>query len=94
LDVVVQPDLSWAWRDEDELDSHLEHGFFTAALVASIRAEGQRVVDEMARRAHTALHWTAWSPDARGKMPVIPGDWDTTPPTLWERRSWAYGVDD
>jgi hypothetical protein len=94
LDVVMQPDLSWAWRDEGELKNHLAHGFFTKALIESVRAEGKHVVDEMTRRAHPALDWTAWSPDSRREMPVMPVEWDTTPPTFWERRSWAYGVSD
>jgi predicted RNA-binding protein associated with RNAse of E/G family len=94
LDVVVQPDLSWAWRDEGEFENHLANGFFTAALVDSVRAEAKLVVDEMARGKHAAVAWTAWSPNSTWDTPVVPTGWNTTPPTFWERRSWAYGVGD
>jgi hypothetical protein len=36
LDIVIQPDLSWSWRDEDELENHVSEGFFTADLATSI----------------------------------------------------------
>ncbi len=46
LDVVLAPDGSWSWKDEDDLAEALELGIFDAAQAAEIRAEGERVIAE------------------------------------------------
>jgi hypothetical protein len=92
LDIVVQPDLTWAWRDEDELENHVREGFFTPELARTVRAEGLRVVEEIASGAHPCLDgWKAWTPDPRWDVPPIAPTWQTTPATLWDKRAWAYG---
>jgi hypothetical protein len=68
LDVVVRPDLSWQWKDEEEFAERLalpEH--YWVADEAAVRAEGRRVI---------ALA-------EAGKFP-FDGTWcDFTPPTEW-----------
>jgi hypothetical protein len=45
LDVVAQPDRSWAWKDEDEFVEHLAHpDVYWCDDEAAVRAEGARVV--------------------------------------------------
>jgi hypothetical protein len=45
LDVVVNPDRSWHWKDEEDLDDMTDvPGFWTAEQAAAIRAEGRRVI--------------------------------------------------
>jgi hypothetical protein len=45
LDVIVNPDRSWKWKDEQDLDEATDvPGFWTAEQAAAIRAEGRRVV--------------------------------------------------
>jgi hypothetical protein len=95
LDVVVQPDLSWTWRDEDELENHVVEGFFTADLANAARAEGISVVEEILRSAHPCLiGWPDWVPEKEWKIPAVSAEWASTPATFWNRRSWAYGVTD
>jgi hypothetical protein len=92
LDVVATPMLGFSWRDEAELESHVALGFYTRDLATAVRAEGQRVIDALAQGTHACLRgWAQWSPDPRWPMPSIPATWDTTPPTSWELREWAYG---
>jgi hypothetical protein len=91
LDIVVNPDLTWNWRDEAELQNHVTEGFFTPELAESIRAEGVRAIDEIRAGTHPCqLGWHCWMP-AAGDLPEIPSGWDTTPPTYWNERHWAYG---
>jgi hypothetical protein len=40
LDVVVEPNGSWWWKDEDELTVAVEVGFFTPAQAARISGRG------------------------------------------------------
>lgn len=93
LDVVVTPDLAWKWRDEDELRNHVTEGFYTEALAAAVRAEGEEVIAAICqRRAHPCLDgWSDWIPDPNWRTPEIPVGWDTMPATSWEDRDWAYG---
>lgn len=46
LDVVVDPDGTWRWKDEDDLVRAVELGVLDEAGAARVRAEGERVVAE------------------------------------------------
>jgi hypothetical protein len=92
LDVVISPDLEWTWRDEQDLQSHVEHGFYTPELAEAARKEGERVIAELTDGTHPCLgDWRRWSPATTWAVPDIPDGWDTTPVTFWSERDWAYG---
>jgi hypothetical protein len=91
LDIEVTPELKWRWRDEQELDDHVAEGFYTPALAAAARAEGQWAIDAMLRRQHACLGFRSWRPAAHWGRPAFVVGWETAPRTRWERRSWAYG---
>ena len=94
LDIEFTPALAWHWRDEQELANHVAEGFYTPELAAAARAEGERVIDAMRRREHECLRgWADWSPSREWRIPAFVAGWDTTPPTFWDRRDWAYGDD-
>jgi hypothetical protein len=44
LDVVIEPDGTWRWKDEDDFAEAQALGVFTPAEAAAIRAEGERVI--------------------------------------------------
>lgn len=91
LDVEVTPDLVWRWRDEQELANHVAEGFYTPELASAARAEGQRAIDAIDRRDHECLRgWPSWTPPPDWRPPPFVLGWDTTPPTFWEARRWAY----
>jgi len=72
LDVTVDPDGTWAWKDEDDFARKIELGVLDAAAAAAIRAEGERVVEE--RPWPTG--WEGWRPpEGWGPLP-LPEDWD------------------
>lgn len=94
LDIEFTPTLAWRWRDEQELANHVTEGFYTAELARAARGEGEQVIDAMGRREHECLRgWAEWSPPPEWRIPGFVAGWDTTPPTFWERRDWAYGDD-
>ena len=72
LDIRVQPDGSWQWKDEDELEEAVRLGRFTPAEAAAIRAEGERVIEE--RPWPTG--WEGWRPDPAWALPELPAGWD------------------
>jgi hypothetical protein len=72
LDIVIAPDGSWHWKDEQELEDWVGRGRFTADEVAAIRREGERVVAEWP----FPTGWEEWRPDPSWPVPELPEDWD------------------
>jgi hypothetical protein len=77
LDVIVSPDRTWRWKDEDELAIFVERGAFDAGLAHKARAEGL----EVARRAESdeppfSEPWHDWRPDPSWTTPQLPDGWD------------------
>jgi hypothetical protein len=83
LDVVVYPDLSWQWKDEEDLDEVTGMpGFWTAQEAALIRDEGRRVV-AVAETGGFPFDgtWCDFRPDPHWQIPrmpaapPVPGNW-------------------
>jgi hypothetical protein len=74
LDVWIEPDGSWRWKDWDELVEAERVGLFTSAEVAAIRAEGERVIAGLGTRLPTG--WEDWRPDPSWALPTLPEGWD------------------
>ena len=75
LDITVGPDLSWSWKDEDELEEAIRVGRFTAEQAGEIRREGERAVAAIEARAWPLdAGWEAWRPDPAWPAPTLPAD--------------------
>jgi hypothetical protein len=71
LDVWIESDGSWEWKDEHELAVAVEMGFFGAERAAAIRAEGERVLAEWP----LPTGWEEWRPDPAWPVPTLPRGW-------------------
>jgi hypothetical protein len=77
LDLVVAPDGSWRFKDDEELEPWVERGRWTAEEVVAIRAEGARLAAELdAGRRWWSDEWATWEPDPAWPAPTLPEDWD------------------
>jgi len=74
LDVVVEPDGSWFWKDENELAEAVALGILTEAEAAGVRAEGERVIAECL----WPTGWEAWRPRDDWHPLPLPADWHVT----------------
>jgi hypothetical protein len=77
LDIWVEPDRSWRWKDEDHLAEAVDVGLFTPDRAKAIRAEGERVIARI--ESWTAPFdegWENWEPDSEWPLPSIPKGWD------------------
>src|SRR5260370_34644413 len=63
LDIVVAPDGTWHWKDEDEFEEAIQLGLFTPSEAADIRAEGERVITRLSSLLPTG--WEHWRPPPR-----------------------------
>ena len=78
LDVVVAPDRSWRWKDEDEFAERLafpEH--YWVRDEAAVWAEGRRVI-KIAEAGEFPFDgtWTDFAPDPSWPVPELPAGWD------------------
>jgi hypothetical protein len=71
LDVTIEPDGKWAWKDEDELEEAVGLGIWTDAEAAEIRAEGERVIEA----APWPTGWETWRPPNDWGPLGLPRDW-------------------
>jgi hypothetical protein len=72
LDIWVEPDGTWRWKDQEELEIAVELGRFTPDEAEAIREEGERVI--AARPWPTG--WENWRPDPSWPVPELPEGWD------------------
>ncbi|HEY2354259.1 MAG TPA: DUF402 domain-containing protein [Gaiellaceae bacterium] len=71
LDVWIEPDGSWEWKDEDHFAAAVNRGFLDEATAGEIRAEGERVIAE--RPWPTG--WEDWRAPAEWAPLELPEDW-------------------
>ena len=72
LDVTVDPDGTWRWKDEDDFAEALAHGVFDDGSAARVRAEGERAIAQ--RPWPTG--WEDWRPPAEWEPLPLPEGWD------------------
>jgi hypothetical protein len=71
LDIVVRPDGTWEWKDEDGFVEMQELGILDVVAAAEVRAEGERVIAE--RPWPTG--WEDWRPPPDWEPLPLPEDW-------------------
>ena len=78
LDVIINPDRSWRWKDEDELQAFVERGVFDEELVRTVRDEATRVIERAERNEPPFCEpWREeWRPDPSWRRPTLNGDWE------------------
>jgi len=72
LDVVIRPDLTWYWKDEDEFARLIELGYFSEKLAAEIRQTGLDAVACLESRSEPFNEpWPEWHPDPEWVTPDV-----------------------
>lgn len=80
LDVVIDPDLSWRWKDEAEIEEALAAGLVTREWADAVRREGEHVIERLeGRQAPFSDGWDAWQPDPAWPIPDLPDGWEEHP---------------
>ena len=77
LDIWINPDRTWHWKDEDDLAEAVEIGLFSHEKAAAIRAEGERAIERIeAWGPPFDEPWDAWRPSPEWPLPQMPAGWD------------------
>ena len=73
LDVVVDPQRQWRWKDEDELEGAVEAGVISAAVAERTRAEGIAAIADVEAGAWPFTEeMSNWRPDGAWPQPTLP----------------------
>ena len=81
LDIVVEPDLTWRWKDAAEFDEIVARGVFDASMAARVRDEAREVVRRIeGGGAPFGDPWPAWRPPGGWSLPILPDGWDERRP--------------
>jgi hypothetical protein len=81
LDIVVRPDRSYVWKDEDQMERLVELGIYAEPQVRELRAAGDEVVGliQDARPPYDD-EWTSWRPPPElAFIPEAPEGWQYLP---------------
>jgi hypothetical protein len=77
LDLIVERNRTWRWKDEDELRTFVERGALDTETVERVREEGLRVATRAERdEPPFSDPWPDWRPDPAWDTPVLPPGWD------------------
>jgi Protein of unknown function (DUF402) len=77
LDLIIDPDRSWRWKDERELETWVARGVCRPELADRIRAEGLEVAGRAERNETPFCEpWPEWRPEAAWELPALPAAWD------------------
>jgi hypothetical protein len=77
LNILIEADLSWRWKDEDEFADAQRIRRFSTTEAAAIRAEADHVIGIIEARAWPFHHgWEDWTPDPSWPIPALPPGWD------------------
>jgi predicted RNA-binding protein associated with RNAse of E/G family len=72
LDLLIEPDGTVHWKDEDHLEQALELGILDSAEVRHAREEAERVLEEWP----FPTGWEGWAADPAWPLPELPDKWN------------------
>ena len=76
LDIVIQPDHSWKWKDVDEYEAGIREGGIQPEWMSAIEACKPEVLERIRRRAYPLDgSWNSWRPDPAWEPPTLPAGW-------------------
>jgi predicted RNA-binding protein associated with RNAse of E/G family len=77
LDVIVELDGSWRWKDEDELAEAIRRGVIAPEDEWRLRTDGERAVRRILHgEPPFDRDWSTWRPDPSWPAPELPPGWD------------------
>lgn len=77
LDIVVEPDGAWQWKDEAGYHEGIQLGCISPEWVTAIDAVKGSVIDAIGKRAYPFDQtWMNYAPDPCWPIPKLPDGWD------------------
>jgi hypothetical protein len=76
LDIVIDPQYRWEWKDEDDYRDGIQYGGIKAEWVEGIEQSQVEVLDRITNRRYPIDgSWLQWRPNPAWTIPTLPEDW-------------------
>lgn len=77
LDLIIHPDFSYEWKDEDDYHRAIEREVIFPEWIEGIEVAKQDVFEKLERRRYPFDGvWLDWMPDPSWSPPTLPENWD------------------
>ena len=77
LDIIIRPDLSFEWKDEDDYQKAIDHGVIFPEWARGIEEAKQEIFDKLEKRQYPFDgQWLNWMPDPNWSPSKLPANWD------------------
>lgn len=76
LDIVIDPEFNWNWKDENLYEAGIREGGIDARWVKAIKRSLPEVFDRLSKRGQPLnKSWLDWRPDIAWQPPSLPARW-------------------
>jgi hypothetical protein len=76
LDLLVERDRSWRWKDEDDFEMLLTRGLLNSTAAERVRDEARKVLQRVEQSEPPFDgSWSHWRPESTWTVPELPESW-------------------
>lgn len=77
LDLIIDPDFSYQWKDVDDYQNAIEHGVILPEWIQDIEAAKPEIFNRLEKRQYPFDgSWLNWLPEPGWTPPTLPENWD------------------
>jgi hypothetical protein len=77
LDIIINPDFSYEWKDMDDYQQAIAHGVILPEWIEGIEDAKLEIFDKLNRRQYPFDNsWLNWLPDPSWSAPSLPRNWN------------------
>jgi len=77
LDIIINPDFSFEWKDVDDYQKAIAHGLIFPDWVQEIDSAKPEIFERLEKRQYPFDgSWLDWKPDPSWEPPKLPENWD------------------
>jgi hypothetical protein len=77
LDIVVNPDFSYKWKDVKDYQMAIEHRLIIPEYTQGIDKAKPEIFEKLEKRQYPFDgSWLGWEPDPNWEPPTLPENWD------------------
>jgi predicted RNA-binding protein associated with RNAse of E/G family len=76
LDLIINPDHTWHWKDKEEFEEGVRRGVISKNTAWQVELAKEEVLRRLATRTFPFDgSWIDWQPDDAWGIPTLPPDW-------------------
>jgi len=77
LDLIINPDFSYEWKDVEDYQKAIENEIISPEWIEGIEAAKQEIFEKLEKRQYPYDgSWLDWMPDPGWSPPKLPQNWD------------------